>query len=250
MFIVIEGTDGSGKSLQTGLLKSKLERKGFRIKENSELTSLKTGQISLLENMFFDKGYGVKLDDYPRYKTSVWGKLIGRMLMSEFGNPMEISPYLTCLPYMIDEYFGSKDINRWLNQGYCVLSNRYFTSNVHQIAKLKGKERKIYRNWLWQTGWQDMGILKPDIVIVLAVLPEISAKLILQKQNRSYTNGKKKDAAEECLQHQKDTYDEYNRTCKDNSNWHWIDCCQKGYLLKPEQIQLKIIKILKDKNII
>ena len=46
-----------------------------------------------------------------------------------------------------------------------ILSNRYFTSNVHQIAKLKTSAQKKYRDWLWPAGYEDLGILKPDLVI-------------------------------------------------------------------------------------
>lgn len=190
-FVVIEGTDGSGKSVQAGLLKSFLENKGFKVKKKG----LKDQQMSLLEDFLENKGFKVETDDYPRYE-GFWGKLAGNMLINKYGPLFEIDPHLAVLPYLIDEYWGSQRIKRLVDQGCFVISNRYFTSNVHQIAKLKGQAKKEFRDWVWEAGWKQMKIYKPDLVIVLTVPPTVAAKLIEQKQKRGYTKGAKKDEAE------------------------------------------------------
>jgi dTMP kinase len=217
-FIVIEGTDGSGKSVQTQLFKE----------------FLKKHDIAL------------KTDDYPRYETSVWGKLVGRMLTGEFGDLFNISPYLAVLPYMIDEYWGSKQIKKWVNKGKFVISNRYFTSNVHQVAKLTGEEQNKYRDWLWKTGWEEMKILKPDLVIVLLVDPEVSKDLIKKKGERNYIGGKGEDMAEKNLDHQRATYEEYQRMIKADKTWVAIDCCDENGLMSPETIHQMVIDKIKN----
>ena len=214
-FIVIEGIDGSGKATQTELLKKYLNGKGIK----------------------------VKTDDYPRYETSAWGKLVGRMLMGEFGNPLEISPYLSALPYMVDEYFGGLEIKEWIKDGYCVISNRYFTSNVHGVAKLKGKKQKEFRNWLWDTGWNHAKIYKPDLVIVLLAPPKVCRELILKKEKRNYTKGKKRDIVESNIKHQQLSAKEYKRMIKEDKTWVEVSCCdKKGKLLSPEEINQKVLK--------
>jgi len=220
-FIVIEGTDGSGKATQ----------------------------LKLLGEYFKKRGLPFKTDDYPRY-DGCWGKLIGRYLMGEFGNPLEISPYYSVLPYMIDEYTGGKEIQKWNKEGSFGLSNRYFTSNVHQVAKLKGAKRRKFRDWLWDAGWNKLGIYKPDLVIVLLVSPRVTMKMVKQKEIRKYTNGRKRDKVERDYGHQKSSYREYLYMCKTEKNWVKINCCKGGRILSPEEIHQKMLKLLVERKIL
>lgn len=137
-FIVLEGIDGSGKDTQFRLLQKRFKKEGYRF----------------------------LLADFPRYYDSRWGELVGHFLAGEFGSLKGVSPYLAALPYMLDEYTWTRDIGiPWIEKGGLIISNRYFTSNVHQIAKLKTSSQKKYRDWLWTAGYKDLGILKPDLVI-------------------------------------------------------------------------------------
>jgi dTMP kinase len=209
-FIVIEGIDGSGKGTQVELLEKRLLKNKFK----------------------------VVVDDYPHYETSFWGEHVGKMLAKEFGNPMEISPYLTVLPYMNDEADGSnKIIIPALKKGKLVLSNRYFTSNIHQIAKMPIKERDSYAKWLWKAGYGEMGIVKPDLVVVLLVDPPICRENVKKKAERKYTKGQAMDAAEEDFKHQMLSAEEYKKMVANNPDW-WVlvDCCREGKLMSPEDI--------------
>ncbi len=245
-FIVIEGTDGSGKSVQTDLLKKYLSQQGYKISKGG----VKGEQVSLLGDYFEEKGFEVKTDDYPHYDSSVWGKLVGRMLTGEFGDLFSISPYLAVLPYMIDEYWGSQQIKKWVDEGKLVISNRYFTSNVHQIAKLQGEAKEKYREWLWKTGWNDMKILKPDLVIVLLVEPKVSAELILKKTERNYVGGKGADMAEKSIEHQESTFEEYKKMIKSDKTWVAINCCNKDGLMSLEEIHEKVVEEVKKNGLI
>lgn len=208
-FIVIEGIDGSGKTVQTGLLVEGLKKRGYRVEK----------------------------DDYPHYDSGFWGRHAGRMLKGEFGDPMVVSPYLTALPYMLDEAEGSRQIRRWQKEGVWVVSNRFFTSNVHQIAKMPEDRREEYGKWLWEAGYGQMEIEKPDLVIVLLVDQKICYQNVLQKAQRSYTGGEAMDMAEKDVAHQMAAAVEYRRMVKDNPGW-WvaIECCREGKLLSPEAI--------------
>jgi dTMP kinase len=221
-FIVIEGIDGAGKGTQTELLVERLK------KENRE----------------------VVVDDYPHYETSFWGKHVGRMLSKEFGNPMEISSYLTVLPYILDEADGSKKIiEPALEKGKMVISNRYFTSNVHQIAKRPENERETYADWLWEAGYNQMGIKKPDLVLVLLVDPPICRENILKKIERNYTRGQAMDAAEEDFNHQMESAKEYKKMANKEPNlWVLIDCCWNGKLLPKEEIHNIIFDEIKKRR--
>lgn len=223
-FMVIEGIDGSGKRTQTDLLVDRFKRM------NLELVT----------------------DDYPHYETSFWGRHVGKMLAKEFGNPMEISPYLTALPYICDEADGSrKIIQPALEAGKLVLSNRYFTSNIHQIAKMPEGERRAYADWLWKAGYEEMGIVKPDLVMVLLVDPPICRENVRKKAERKYTQGQVMDAAEEDFQHQMQSALEYRKMVADNSDW-WtlIECCHKGKLMPSEEINELMWQEIKRRKII
>jgi dTMP kinase len=223
-FIVIEGIDGSGKGTQTELLVERLK------KENKE----------------------VVIDDYPHYETSFWGKHAGRMLTGEFGPLFGISPYMAVLPYILDEADGSKKIiGPALEAGKTVVSNRYFTSNVHQIAKKEESEREIYANWLWEAGYNQTGIIKPDLVLVLLVDPLICRENILKKAERNYVKGQVMDQAEENFNHQMETAKEYKKMAqKEPEMWVLIDCCRERKLMSREEINEVIWKELKKRNLL
>jgi dTMP kinase len=222
--IVIEGIDGSGKGTQTEILIEKFEK----------------------------EGKNVILSDYPRYETSFWGGHVGNMLSKKFGNPMEISPYLTALPYILDESDGCRKIIKpAIDEGKIVISNRYFTSNIHQIAKMPEAEREEYSKWLWAAGYDEMEIIKPDLVIVLMVDPPICQENVKKKAERKYTNGQVMDAAEEDFNHQMESAKEYKKMVKTNpDNWVLVDCCKNGELLSREEIHKLIINEIKKRRLL
>lgn len=190
--VVIEGIDASGKNTQFKLLQNKLESLNFEL-----LTA-----------------------SFPRYYSSAWGKILGRFLAGEFGELDEVSPYLAVLPYMMDQYTWSRDFgDPWIKKGGWILLNRYFTSNVHQIAKLKTRSQKKFRDWLWPAGYDDFGILRPDLVIFIDTEPSVCKQLNLTKQKREYLKGKKEDIAEKNWDHQVAAYREYQRTVQAHDWW-------------------------------
>jgi len=219
-FIVIEGIDGTGKATQLELLKKFLRKRKTKI----------------------------KIDSYPHYETSVWGKMAGQLQMGQFGDPSKISPYLSVLPYMIDEYFGGQQIEKWLEKGYLVLADRYFTSGVHQVGKLEGGEQKRYRRWLWQTGWRELGICRPDLVIVLHLPLKISMELAKGKKQRQYTNGRGRDLVERDVDYQRKSAQEYLRMCRIQKDWVLIRCfSRQEKLMTKEEVHRQVVKIL-EKN--
>ena len=216
-FIVIEGIDGCGKATQTELLKNRLEKSGRKI----------------------------LVGDFPRYYTSEWGKLVGRFLTGEFGKLDEVNPYLAVLPFMIDQYTWCRDIAKpWLAKGGIILSNRYFTSNVHNIAKLKGRAKTKYRDWLWRMGYEELGILRPDLVLFLDVPPQISLKLNNAKSARQYLKGKKQDIAERHRDHQLAAYKSYLEEVRLNDYWIKIRCLTNEKLDSAQKIHQRTWQVV------
>lgn len=212
-FVVIEGIDSSGKGTQANLLTKRVKSLGKKV-----LTV-----------------------DFPRYYSSEWGKMAGQFLTGRLGRFDQVHPKFAVLPYMLDQYTWARDIGYpWLKKGGHLILDRYFTSNVHQVAKLKTAAKKKYRDWLWQMGYANLGILKPDLVVFLNISPEYTKKLIKTKNEREYLKGRKKDYAEKNWQHQWSSYKEYAFMTKTNKDWISVKCINRGKIDTPEVIHERI----------
>jgi dTMP kinase len=213
--IVIEGIDGSGKGTQLKLLSERFQKQGKK----------------------------VMVTDFPRYYDSPWGKMAGEFLTGKYGKFTEIDPHFALLPYMLDQYTWSRDIGKpWLEKGGMVILDRYFTSNVHQVAKKSGKVKVAFRKWVWEMGYNSLGLKTPDLVLFLDVPVSITKKLIKNKSDRKYLNGRKKDYAEKNWKHQESSYKEYVYMTKNDKIWKRIKCVTKDNLDLPEEIHKRIWK--------
>lgn len=223
-FIVIDGTDASGKATQLGLLKKR----------------------------FRQEGVSFRTLDFPRYYETAWGDFIGRYQMGEFGEPQRINPYLSFIPYMLDQLMAKREISKWVSEGKTVLANRYFTSNfAHQAGKLPPRRRKKFRGFLKRAGYKELGLYKPDLVLVLYVPYKIAMRLNLKKRSRRYTKGRKSDLVERHSTYQKESVKEFIKVCKEEKDWLLVKCCShKGRLKTPEQIHKVIYKTLHQRKII
>ncbi len=217
--MVIEGTDGSGKGTQ----------------------------FKLLVDHF--KGLGKKFEeaDFPRYYDSPFGKLVGEFLKGEHGPFSKISGYMGALPYMLDEYTWSRNVGRkTLSEGKWVVSNRYYTACLgHQVAKEKGRGKEKMREWLWEVGFNQLGILKPDLVIFLAVDPKVCLELIEKKAGRGYLNGEVRDEAEKSFLHQLGAYRAFLKMCEWKKEWVKVDCMNRGKILSLEEVHKKVVLTVK-----
>jgi dTMP kinase len=169
-FIVLDGTDGSGKGTQTQLLAKKLE----------------------------EQGYKIKVADFPQYGQPS-AIFVEQYLRGEFGSSQEVKPKQASLFYALDRYAASKQIKQWLSDGYTVISNRYVSANKgHQLGKLYDKERmQDFLNWINDLEYNILKIPKPDLTIFL----HISQKLVDKKDPRAYIQGKKRDIHEDDINH-------------------------------------------------
>ena len=218
--IVIEGTDGSGKGLQTKLLIERLQK---------------------------DK-YKVATASFPQYGKKSAGP-VEEYLNGKYGDAAGLNPYAASLFFALDRFDLSLELTQKRKQGFTIILDRYVDSNAgHQGGKISDlAEREKFVKWLYDTEYQILKIPKPDIVIILHVPAEIGQKLILQKQQRVYLeNGKKQDGHETNLEHLKNAEASYLWLAKKFPRDHKIiECVENGVLLSPENICEKAFKIIK-----
>ncbi|KKR46399.1 MAG: Thymidylate kinase [Parcubacteria group bacterium GW2011_GWA1_40_21] len=219
-FIVIEGGDGAGKGTQAKLLVDRLSKE--------------------TKVAFFD---------FPQYEKTLAGKLVGRYLKGEFGDPLLLSPYIASLPYALDRIAARDELNKALEKGV-VICNRYIPSNIgHQASKLPEDKRDEFISWLEQMEYGELKLPKPTLVIYLYVPVEISSHLVEKKEARAYIGGESakgaKDGHEKDMEYQQKVIDVYTKISKERNDWKLINCVEDGRLLSVEEIHDKIMRIVK-----
>ncbi|HSX36281.1 MAG TPA: FAD-dependent thymidylate synthase [Patescibacteria group bacterium] len=209
-FIVIEGTDGSGKGTQFKLLSERL----------------------------MQAGYQVATFDFPQYDLPS-SYFVKRYLNGDYGSAEEVGPYTASLFYALDRYEAAPKIRQALAEGKIVLANRFTGSNMaHQGTKFNNpEERRGYYIWLDNLEFEMLHIPRPTMSFVLRVPAEISQQLVDQKTERSYTD-KKRDLHEADLSHLQravDVFDDLTQLFP--KDFQRIDCVRDNKLLDIETVQ-------------
>jgi len=223
--IVIDGTDGSGKTTQASLLMKHLRRDGRK----------------------------VKFIHFPRYEDNFFGKFIAHCLSEQYYNWVNIHPKIASVIYAADRWESKEQIEKWLRQGYVVVMDRYISSNqIHQGGKISNiKKREAFIKWLAEMEYKVFKIPVPDVTIYLSLPIEMVLKLIRDrnyKGARAYL-GSKKDVHEKDKNFLKNSIKSALWLVKTQKNWLKIECMKKGelrsFLNIHEEIYGKVKKILK-----
>ena len=213
--IVIEGTDGSGKSTQFRMLSTHLEQ----------------DQVAFKHLVF------------PRYKEES-SALIRMYLGGAFGDkPSDVNAYAASAFYAVDRYASYKmDWGKWYEEGGLVLSDRYTTSNaVHQASKETGEARNAYLKWLYEFEYDQLGLPRPDLTIYLDVPTDFTEKMLRGREQATNTSA---DI------HEKDM--SYLATCRECGReaaqfygWTMIQCVKDGQMRSIEDIHNEIYTAVK-----
>lgn len=209
LFIVIEGTDGSGKGTQFKKLVEHLEQ----------------------------EGHDVATFDFPQYEQPS-SYFVKEYLNGKYGSADEVGPYTASLFYALDRYEAAPAIRQALAEGKIVIANRFTGSNMaHQGTKFDhAEQRRGYFIWLDNLEFQMLGIPRPNLNLVLRVPADIAQSLVDQKDARSYTD-KKRDIHEADLRHLERSVEVYDDLCKlFPKDFTRIDCVRGGSLLTIEDV--------------
>lgn len=210
--IVIEGTDGSGKSTQFRLLTGRLEAE----------------QVKFQKLVF------------PQYSEPS-SALIRMYLGGEFGkSPSDVNAYAASAFYSVDRYASYRKVwGKWYEEGGLVVSDRYTTSNaVHQASKEPEDKREDFLNWLYDFEYDKLGLPRPDLVIYLDVPTDFTEKMLRHRETETHTQA---DI------HEQDT--QYLATCRRmgraaaaHYGWTVIRCVRDGAMRSMEDIHEEIYR--------
>jgi len=212
-FIVIEGTDGSGKATQT----------------------------KILEERLIQAGYEVRIADFPQYGKKSAG-LVEEYLNEKYGTSEDVGPYRASIFYACDRYDASFKIKNWLAKGYIVIANRYVASNMaHQGGKIFGDlEKKAFFDWVNDLEYNLFEIPKPDINIILHVETDIAQKMIEKKEKRNYIENGEKDMHEKDFGHLREAEKIYLLLATSLPDFTLIKCTENNKILDKITIHKKI----------
>ncbi len=208
--IVIEGTDGSGKSTQFKLLSEHLE----------------ADKVAFKHIVF------------PRYQEES-SALIRMYLGGQFGTkPTDVNAYAASSFYAVDRYASYKmDWGKWYEEGGLVLSDRYTTSNaVHQASKETGADREAFLQWLYDFEYGKLGLPKPDLILYLDVPTDYTDKLLRHREQDTNTSA---DIHEKDMQYLA-TCRQCGRAAADFYGWTVIHCVKDGVMRTMEDIHNEI----------
>ena len=210
--IVLEGTDGSGKSTQFQRLTERLSREGRQFQKLV----------------------------FPQYSEPS-SALIRMYLGGEFGaRPSDVNAYAASAFYSVDRYASYKKVwGQWYESGGLVVSDRYTTSNaVHQTSKEPLEKQSDFLKWLYDFEYSKLGLPRPDLVVYLDVPTDFTEKMMRSREAATHTHA---DIHEQDL--------EYLATCRRTGRaaaeyygWTVIGCVKNGAMRSIDDIHEEIYR--------
>lgn len=217
-FIVIEGTDCSGKETQSKLLVEKLTAMG---KKAIRIT-------------------------FPNYDSPT-GKIVGGPYLGKpeicegwfkEGAP-NVDPKVSSLYFAADRKYNLPLLEKYLKEDYFVICDRYVSSNMaHQGSKIHDdNERFQTYQWIDKLEYWLLGLPKPDKTIFLHVPYEYALEL---KKNR--INLDENERSESHLKNSEVAYIELSQLY----NWISINCISDNKIRTIESINESILESIRD----
>lgn len=213
--IVIEGTDGSGKSTQFRLLSEHLANDGVPFKHLV----------------------------FPRYSEDS-SALLRMYLNGQFGKkPTDVNAYTASTFFAVDRFASYKlDWGAYYHGGGIILSDRYTTSNaVHQASKEPEEKRQAFLQWLYDFEYNRLGLPMPDLTIYLDVPTDFTERLLRSREQATHTQA---DI------HEQDTA--YLAACRETGRkaaayygWTVVDCVRDGVMRSIDDIHGQIYVLVK-----
>ncbi len=212
--IVLEGTDGSGKTTQFTLLSKRLQAMGVDFRTM----------------------------DFPQYSEPS-SALIRMYLGGELGSrPSDVNAYAASTFFAVDRYASYRKVwGDYYKKGGLMLSNRYTTSNaVHQASKEPEESREDFFRWLYDFEYTRLELPVPNLVIYLDVPTELTENMLRGREEKTHTHA---DIHEQNM--------DYLRLCRRTGlhaaeyyRWSIIRCAHDGKMRSIEDIHNEIFALV------
>jgi len=211
-FIVIEGTDGTGK----------------------------TTQVKLLGETLSNYNYDGVIFDFPQY-TNVSSALLDNYLKGAYG---KLDPEAASILYAVDRFDASFSVREHLSEGRVVLANRYVSSNAgHQGAKIFDAQDRIkFFKWLDHLEYTTFNIPRPDLTIILHLPVEMSIELIKKGHE---AKGTRPDLHDQDIEHLERAEQVYLEIAELFPSTKLVECSEDGRLLSPQEIHSKVWELVR-----
>ena len=212
--IVIDGSDGSGKSTQTQLLVEKLRA------TNTPIETLK----------------------FVQYKENLVGKLIGECIAGEHGDFVHSDPYITSILYAADRFESREKMRAWLAEGKVVILDRYTSANqIHQGGKIADEnKRAAFLDWLDRLEYGVFGLPRADLTLYLHLQTELSVALIQEREKKDkrteYLKEGQRDTLEMDISYLEHAQMSAEWLMRHQKGWAKIECAPEGTIRTREDI--------------
>lgn len=217
-YIVIAGSDGSGKETQSKLL---------------------------LENLM-NAGIKAKRIAFPNYDSLSSGP-VKMYLGGEMGkNAEKVSPFVASLPFIVDRSVTMQKFNNEDNETEVIIFDRYVESNLmYQAVKIDNeKEREEFIKWELDLEFSKLKLPAPDVTIFLNMPLEVSAKL-MEARGKLKTGGEK-DIHEANAQFLRKSYD-FALDLAKRFDWSVINCAKNSEPRAREDIAKDVYSLVMEK---
>jgi len=204
--IVLEGIDGSGKTVQ----------------------------MELLEQHLLALGKRVKVLSFPVYE-SFFGREIGDMLSARKGvSASDVDAKSMCLWFALDRFDAFQNCD--LQDVDVLLLNRYVLSNaVYQSIRERDLHNDDLLDFVYALEHERFGLPVPDAYVYLDVHCERAGANVDEKGYREYV-GNARDVYESQAGMQQRARMKYLEYAQRLPNVFVIDCMQENQLKSPEEI--------------
>ena len=210
--LVIEGTDGSGK----------------------------TTQINLLSQYLKTKGIDFEVVSFPQYGKNEYAEFIYDYLSGKFGGITSVEVHELAKKYAEDRKTIRDQIKNWLSSGKLVIANRYVSSSkAHLGATVPEDKRADFINWIDDLEYQENQMPREDLTVLLDVDVRVGQKNSQEKNHP--------DLHEDSLTHQTSARDIFLQLVKSNPNWYVVDCMSGASMRSPKEIQRQVVRVLNQK---
>ena len=148
---------------------------GIFIAFEGTVSAGKKTHVKMLADRLKEMGREVVTISFPSYETG-----IGKIIKSWISRNLFLSPEAASMLYAADRMQYQERIKEWLKKGWIVITDRYCYSNIAYQSVLG-----LPKQWLIEI---ERPIIKPDIVFLMDVPSEDSARGIRQESLQKFLN--------------------------------------------------------------